>query len=553
MGRGLLMVVGMTATLLCGQERTVEEQKGRIEGRVMNSVTGEPVRKARVRLAPATEQQAGRGQRAADRVATTDAEGRFVFEKVEAGSFFVNAERQGFDEGAGWGFERRGKPPVVARLGPGEKTDVTLKLDPTCVVAGRVTDEEGEPMQAVQVGVLVWNYTENGRRLVHRQGSSTDDRGEYRIWGLPAGRYYLAASTRRTRWTAEDRDVYRTVYYPSSEEAVGAAPVELAAGQVLEGVDFVLRRSKGLSIRGRVVKPAGVGRVNVYAMKPDIIGNDGNSGRVNEADGKFEIAGLAPGEYFVGANSQSGPVMYQARQAVTLSGNDAENVELLLAPPFEVKGTIRLEGMPDSNVGQVRVMLLPVSGDYRMQGGGGQWPVKEDGSFVLRNIMPGEYFVQAFVQGGGFLKSARFGDLNVLEAGLSLSSPPAAELNLVWSGAGGEMSGAVANEKGDPMPFAVVTLVPQGAASLASFSGQKVSPLARIRFRSTDTDLNGRYSLKGIPPGNYRAFAWEWANRNAVLWDEEFMKPHTGKGKDVVVKESGKETLDLKVIPAPEK
>src|SRR5713101_2297863 len=135
-----------------------------IEGQVMNALTGEPVRKAYVSLngmgSPNSRGSAG----PLTYGAVTDAGGRFAIQDIEPGSYSVAAERNGFTDGQspGWGGGRR--VPTVT-LNPGQHTsDIVFKMVPHGVITGRVLDEDGEPVQNVQVNALRYRFYRGKRQ-----------------------------------------------------------------------------------------------------------------------------------------------------------------------------------------------------------------------------------------------------------------------------------------------------------------------------------------------------------------------------------------------------
>jgi hypothetical protein len=112
------------------------------------------------------------------------------------------------------------------------------------------------------------------------------------------------------------------------------------------------------------------------------------------------------------------------------------------------------------------------------------------------------------------------------------------ELTVVVNPNGGQVDGLVQNEKGDPAPGAVITLIPDEAHRTLSWM-----------YKTANTDQTGHFTIKGIRPGEYRIYAWEEIEPGAQE-DPDFVKPHESAGDAVTLKESGHETVQLKLIPA---
>jgi hypothetical protein len=133
------------------------------------------------------------------------------------------------------------------------------------------------------------------------------------------------------------------------------------------------------------------------------------------------------------------------------------------------------------------------------------------------------------------LKSAKFGDRDALESGIDLRQGAGGSLDLVIAAPAAQISGVVHNDKGEPSPGAIITLVPKDAKARTDLS------------KSGTADQNGNIRMRGIVPGEYNVFAWEDIEAGAAD-DEEFRKPFDGKGTKVKLSEGSKENLTLTVI-----
>jgi hypothetical protein len=183
--------------------------------------------------------------------------------------------------------------------------------------------------------------------------------------------------------------------------------------------------------------------------------------------------------------------------------------------------------------------------------GAPQGAVQANGTFCLANVAQGDYHVyvppllNTFQWGtstlptllqNGYIKSIRLGGTDVLSNGLRLNFAPQEPLE-VLIGNGAKLSGTVVNEKRESVVNATVALVPTSSRERLDL------------YRTTTSDKDGRYKLQGIPPGSYRAFAWEDVERDA--WqDPGFLTLIEGRGTTVQVSEGMQADADLIVIPA---
>src|SRR4051812_42550954 len=233
------------------QPRTPRAATGAIRGRVVRADTGEPLRRVHVRIDEWNpKDQSGP-------VSTmTDAEGRYELTQLPAGTYHLKASRGGYvdvEYGQRRPFER-GRPLELADGAVLQNID--FALPPGGLVTGRVVDEMGEAVAQASVSLARRRYIEGERQLVAQSGSSTDDRGEFRIFGVPPGDYVISATFEVMDFGSKDRMRYVRTYYPGTPVASDAQHVTITAGQEVSGVVIALARAATANIRG-VVRSSG--------------------------------------------------------------------------------------------------------------------------------------------------------------------------------------------------------------------------------------------------------------------------------------------------------
>jgi protocatechuate 3,4-dioxygenase beta subunit len=258
------------------------------------------------------------GQKTQLYAATTDSDGRFLLQDLVPGRYRFAANRAGFvtqfyrakgtDEGA------------VLSLRPGERvSDVLFRMMVSAVVTGRVTNEDGEPMVSAQVVALQRPSDEEledeGRsasrkwRLQPASSAQTDDRGQYRIFGLNPGEYYLKAVdssepdpntlVHEASWI---RDLlgseYAPAYYPGVAQASQAQVVSVKAGDEVQA-DIFMQRAKTVEIAGHVIGRDGPAKNTWVNLKlaADDFGIDRQT--TTDEKGSFELKGVPPGSYVI--------------------------------------------------------------------------------------------------------------------------------------------------------------------------------------------------------------------------------------------------------------
>jgi protocatechuate 3,4-dioxygenase beta subunit len=312
-------MVGLTSVLAIAvvlAQAPTSMQAARVGGRVVAADNGAPLSDARVTLAPFV---ARRGPRPAvlpsgpPPQAITDQDGRFVFEGVAPGTYTFDAQRSGYAPLR----NMASGPPQTIQLTPGQSIDsVELRLQRGSVIAGRVFGPSGEPLADVLVIVMrrVQAAGAPGRFLPSgSQGpQQTNDLGEFRIAGLAAGEYIVAATRRPTlpmggsvsRQSA--RTTIATTYYPGTTDQNGASPITVSVGAEVNNITFTAQSVPAHNVSGVVVDENGTPLAGAMVT---LIG-DARSGvpigpagsARTAADGSFSIGDVSAGSYRLNAS-----------------------------------------------------------------------------------------------------------------------------------------------------------------------------------------------------------------------------------------------------------
>jgi 5-hydroxyisourate hydrolase-like protein (transthyretin family) len=542
-----------------------------LEGRILNAKTGEPVRKANVTLRRSGVSGAGggtigsisaSGPPAAPYAATTDAQGKFHINNVEPATYHLTVERQGFVRQE-YGSRNRSRMGTPITLNPGQEMNaIELKLTPQAVITGRVLDEDGDPLSRVTIQVLRRRFMAGKQQLMPTGGNQTNDNGEFRISDLPPGRYFLSASYHRMMFNGEaparhaagtPEEEYVTTYYPGTTDQTGAGPLDLQAGQELPGVDIRMKKAPVYRIRGKIVAAPGqsVRNLRLIVMprtaSPAMSAFMGGSNALMKEDGSFETGGVQSGSYQLAIAPMQGMQTVMGKTPVEVGKGDVEGITVALGSGVNLTGSIRIDAPSDeldqfqSQGGKltfetVRVQLAPADG---IAFNTPRSTTKDDGTFSIDNVSQDRYRINAVnLPSGTWLKSIRAGDQEVQDTGLDLNSGNVGPIQITLGLGGSQIDGVVQDAQQHPASGSMVTLIRD--------------PVIAERFdlnRLTTTDQNGRFSLKGIPPGEYKVYAWEDIEPGAYT-DPEFLKPHEGKATKLSLKNKGQEQVSLVQIPA---
>jgi hypothetical protein len=511
------------AVCLCCGLAPAQDDRAAIEGQVLNGVTGEPLKKTAVTL------QTIGSTRGQPTVTVTDAGGQFAIQDIDPGRYVLSAERNGFVRQS-YGSRSSNRPGTTLTLERGKRvTDIVIKLMPQGVITGRIVDEDNDPIFNVTVQTLRYGYTQGKRQLVPASAEQSNDLGEYRIHGLPAGKYYVIATVRNR----PGEESYPSVYYPGASDPTTAIQVDVAAGSEVRGIDMTLSRAHTVRVRGKIPDlPRGTGvRLIPRGSLVSFMGG-WQMAQITSQEGDFELRGVTPGSYMMVVDFQR-----SFRQPLEVGKADIDGITIAIPPAANIEGQIRVDGQGDINLG-ILSLQLPLRDP--MPVGTPASPVKPDGSFGIENLAPDTYDVNVSgLPAGYYLKSASLSGQDVLDSGLTIAGGTA-KLELVVSPAGGQVEGAVVDAKQQPAQAATVVLIPEVARQSR-----------RSLFKTASTDQNGHYSIQGIAPGDYAIYAFEDLPPGAFQ-DPDFMKPFERSGQSLTLREGGHESSQLQQIPADE-
>lgn len=519
-----------------------------LEGVVVSATTGLPLRKISLQLFPRrafTRVRAGTpGQFIRPYYAVSDDSGHFSFSFAVPGEYALDAN------GRGYPFQRYGQSAQFPggtpfKLEPGKHVTIHFALQPGAVITGQVTDEDGDPVERAQLVALRKGSFDGRARLEPRGSAQTDDRGDYRIFELPAGRYYVYANTPERRPIAGANAQGRISlpdFYPSSADPNSATVLTARPGDILSGIDISLTTVAPAHISGQVLGGAGGLAFGIMLQRKDpALRGAGSPFRTfrRDASGHFEIGGIPPGSYILIAYGRAGETNLYGQLPLDLSeGESLDGVQLTLAPPVQFSGVLTADPSPGLELSSILVSLHPLGSDPSGQTRVAR--VRQDGTFIMRNVSPGSYRVRVNAPSAYYLKSASMNGVDVLASGLTLvSGIPPGPLGLNLSLDGGSVTGTV-NDDGKPDANARVVLIPDAPK--------------RDRdslYKASGTDSAGSFTFQGIAPGDYKLFAWEDDNEYDYR-DADFMSAAGNLGQDIEVRPRSTQQVQLQLIPASE-
>ncbi|HXN64402.1 MAG TPA: carboxypeptidase regulatory-like domain-containing protein [Candidatus Acidoferrales bacterium] len=528
----------MTAPL-----QTPDEATGQISGHIYRADTGEPLAKATVTLRLL--------QRPNPLVMRTGADGAFAFNQLEAGAYTLQAERSGFVTKV-YGQEGPGRTTAL-NLSPAQNlNDLSLRLESASVISGNVTEEDGDPVEGIDVLAVRMSYQRGGREdAVVLHTTRTDDLGNFRLPGLLAGAYYLQVGGVAGGGRGGTNATYRRTYYPSASILRNAQPIQVAVGNEVSGLHLSVAVQTGYSISG-TVRGAGPEEPLRYNVLVIPIGDAPSATgfpvamTITRSDGSFSANGVPTGSYAVVARSL---VRRASTGAISTGGaglltgqNDASTgiatvevanadvaVNIEIGRVSAVRGQITVDGAQQAGSGGAAVALESLDG----RRGGDTTSVAADGTFAIENIGPGNY--RFIADGASYVKQATCAGADYTFQPLAIDSGTVlTDCKVLLGNDAGAFSGQVMDGN-TPLPGLTVVAIPES---------RKLRRVPRYTLTGT-TDGNGQFQIVGVIPGDYELFAvpedeyhsyfaLDFADRNQNSAQHASLKP--GENQQITLK-----------------
>lgn len=532
---------------------------GVIAGTVTMAGSTQPARKVRVSLSGA-ELRGGRS-------ATTDDNGRFSFTALPPGRFNLTATRPGHLP-VTYGQYRPGRAGTPIQLSDGQKFQADLQIPKGSVITGTVLDENGEPAPQTSVRVLRVAMQNGRRTLQGGSSAMTDDRGIYRVFGLMPGDYAVCATPRNANRgeseavraelqalqqtveavsrvseeqargiqeriaalqgaTPENEDGplpgYAPVCYPGTWAMASATAVTLGIGEERPGIDIQLQLAPLARVEGTVMNASGaqVREITVTLTDAQQAGvNVGNISGRTDGEGRFQLLNVPPGQYRLAARARIAPPRPQAPPApppggrgggrgsriepvvvwaatdITVDGRTVSNVLVTLQQGISVSGQVAFDGAatPPADITRLRVTMTPAEPTPLAEPSSAF--VDAGGRFTLASVPPGRYRLNASGAPGWFLESSAIGGQEALDVPFEVKgNQNLAGAAITFTDRQTEVTGMLTDDRNQPAVAYTLVVFPSDSRYWSGGSR---------RMQNVRPSTDGRFALRGLPPGDYR-------------------------------------------------
>jgi hypothetical protein len=469
------------------RDKSLSQQSGTatIRGRVVAADSREPLRNARVAIA---------GISNVPPIFTGD-DGRFVFADLPPGHYIVSARKAGY-AATTFGQRRPELPPTPIDLEAGAVfQDAELRMPRSAAISGRIVDEFGDPLELATV---------TASRIVRRAGlvvgmtgatAVTDDLGEYRLGGLPAGTYIVAAS-------APKRGPMPTrAYYPGVAARTEAEPIALQPGEERSATDFTVATFSPahlarLTIAFTDLKGEPVSAIAMVANVSQFLGDTGVP-IIPSAVDSVVTRTLEPGEWSIFARSPDGVGFAR----VSVGSNDAA-ITMRLAKGGRVTGRLVSErgSLPPDAAFLVEAFQAAPSPGVTLPPSGGSARVSGSSAFELTELLgPRQLRARPAVAAAWFVTAILHDGRNLLDETIDFKGGETlADVQIVVSDRVGALTGSAVDAQGTRLSDYFVLVFPEEADSVARL---------RRLAKAGRSNQKGDFTIENLPPGAYLAVA----------------------------------------------
>ncbi len=527
----LLLLQTLTCSFLNAQA-TVSQHFATLEGSVLKVGSAQPIRRADVELRAVTVQASSGGTTATgdDTVlgvyrTTSDEAGGFVFEGVAPGTYLLSAQRPGFIPGV-YGARAYNVLGVQITVRPGDELrQLPVFLTPQAEISGRVVDEDGEPVAGAFLAAFASGDSMPPRRPTRpsrpHATATTNDRGEYRLHGIPPGKFVLQViPSLQMRSVVVERDGrrlgYVPVYAPDAASIDRAQVVQLAAGDEIRDVHVVLRKTDICRISGQVFDKAGralreysIQLISSETGSPFPLATKG--GRISS--GHFVLDGIPSGSYWLLVRAElRGQEVGFLNQLEVNGGNSLDTLRIVVGPLVVLRGRVSVDdhSAPPPGLAVTLLSDLPVRPFVGYS--------DESGAFSVGGVFPGAYRVSLGGLQGHFLEDMHLGENSILGRTVQVADSTAEVLVRLSSG-GGHLSGLVMRDRTPGVGS--VCLIPTSEE-------MRFWPL----LQQSLVDQHGRFELNHIRPGTYYLFSTS-TTRCDSYFPDDFLRGKTVRRVEV--------------------
>ena len=547
-----------------------------VSGNVVPADAAAPLASATVTFRPLDDAPTSTGSVRTSRLQSkSDRLGRISF-MIPPGRYSVSTEREGYIREEHFQLGVNQPQQTILTVSSGQRIETLVVLmNPAPTISGYVLGPEGHPVAAATVQAYRVTYTPLGLQLVATSRVLSHEGGEYRLFNLEPGTFYVSASIStqsQQAWKSvvtftpnlpDPGEGFMTAFFPDETSIKYAQQIYIGDGQSAPRTDITFRNISNYRVTAKLTAPPNgqpFVNPNVSLVPAGVDLAAAESYRMGRSGLNFTLNHVAEGSYTIVAtadyvNSAGGFTTTIATLPRTLQISDNTEIGLEAIGAIEIAGRVVLDNNLPEGLRYSAEMKAQLIRTDHYSSEIYSADIANDGSFTLSNVGPGDYdafllgfptrlFVSDVTLGGGL---QRLGHLQI-----NASQPPrtlnldtqlwqsSALLRITLSSYGGFAEGVV-SDGARVSASAKVILVP----------GPDAVRRRKDRYFLTSTDESGKFKIEGIPPGSYLAFSFQKLEPD-VYFDSAFLGLVQPRGSVVEIKSGSTETLRLNIITPEE-
>ena len=529
-----------------------------LSGVVVNSVTGEPVRRALVQLAgPPLNTKT-------PMALLTDSEGRFSFSDLPESDVTLVARKPGF-----FGDQEvhpENYQPTITHLGASTPS-IVLKILPEGSISGRVTTTSGEMLEDTPVRVFFQRTLDGRMHWELRIQTNSDEDGQFHVAGLVPGRYLLAAGPNlglirapAPGSRAPREEGFESRLFPGVPEMESATLITVTPGQQVQA-DFAIKPEPVFKVSGNVSGSAGLNGNLQFVTRSGVTLNW--SGNFDPQTGKFNSR-VSAGSYILRFRAPDANGSLTASDFPLHVSSDVAGVNLVPGPAFSLpvhveqrasnpgsepapgSGSVSFQsfGLPSAPDQQAfipapslpcpQVRLIPTLASLEEEALQADMPNNQPSSFAIRNLVPGRYSTEILCNPPWYVQSATSGDIDLLRDDLVIAAGRRPDpLEIVVRDDGTTLMGSLRAD-GEPVRGDVLLVPEQGSLTQAKL---------------TQASPSGDFGFFALAPGDYKLLGFDTTN-GLEFRNPDVLAPYLSRAVRVSVQPHEQATATVERISA---
>jgi protocatechuate 3,4-dioxygenase beta subunit len=473
-------------------------------------------------------------------VVQVDDSGAFEAANVPPGDYILFATRGGYQSGRYP--ERAGQTPGVLSLGPGETKDrITIVMRRLGAISGRIVDRNGDPVEGVLVSALsVLPRALRSYLAATATGAAarrTNDQGEFRIYNVPPGDYFVVASAAPVNGLGRAiLPGHGSTFFPGAVSPADAQVVHVTGSETAAGIDFTLAPVRLATVAGLMMSSAGQpfqGAIQLRLSRRSGV-DLGSVGAYTYPEGRFEFRNVSPGDYVIESQNNKERVF----QHVSVEGADVTGVVVQTQIGSTIEGRLVFGGnAPPARInGDVFAAPLDpdlVSTQQRV-------PVRPDGTFQLSGVFGPQLLRFVGRMSGWAVKQILAAGSDVTDSFVAIGAAQSLkDVQIVMTDQVTKLSGTSTDRRGNPQS--------SGAVVVFSDDPQKWTTLLTRYVQTARPARDGTFSLTSLPPGGYYVAAVATLPEGASF-DPDFLEPLSHDAKHVILNDAQAVNVAVHVV-----